>query len=259
MIVALLASIVVGCSGRSQGARESPDAAGPLIGEVAEIDHVILAIDTLERGIRLLRQATGITAVYGGAHPGRGTQNALLSLGRGRYLELLAPNPLDTVGAPRAAEFARFHALTPFGWALRTHDADELLAALRRRGLPGGAVIRGSRARPDQSILRWRTLNPWGSNRALLPFFIEWSQSSPHPSNESPSGCGLVELSMVSPAADSLRALLAQAGIAVPIRAAATEALQLVLDCPRGRVQLPFRPARAASPSSLIEETSSSA
>src|SRR5215218_9908409 len=73
------------------GATQDPAPAVP-----AALDHVILGIDSLERGMRLLREATGVAPVVGGVHPGRGTRNALMALGDGRYLELLAPNYADT-------------------------------------------------------------------------------------------------------------------------------------------------------------------
>jgi hypothetical protein len=54
----------------------------------AQIDHVILGIDDLDRGVKAFEAATGVKPVYGGKHPG-GTRNALVSLGDGIYLEQL--------------------------------------------------------------------------------------------------------------------------------------------------------------------------
>jgi hypothetical protein len=134
-----------------------------------EIDHVIVGIDSLERGIALLRDFTGLTAVYGGAHPGRGTHNALLSLGEGKYLELLAPNPKEPVSSPMAAELARYRALTPVGFAMRATNAESLAVVFAGRGLTQGSVRPGSRARPDGSTLRWKSFTPWGAdNRNIL-------------------------------------------------------------------------------------------
>jgi Glyoxalase-like domain len=48
------------------------------------VDHVMLGISDLDRGIRELESLTGGRAVYGGEHPGRGTHNALVSLGSER-------------------------------------------------------------------------------------------------------------------------------------------------------------------------------
>jgi hypothetical protein len=89
-------------------------------------------------------------------------------------------------------------------------------------------------------VLRWRTLDPWGGvERDVLPFVIEWSADSPHPSTDAPAGCRLVSLEIGAPDADSVRALLERAGWPIPVRSATTERLELTLDCPAGRVHFP--------------------
>jgi hypothetical protein len=57
----------------------------------AHVDHLILGARDLDEGIRRLEEQTGVRPKVGGEHPGRGTRNALVSLGKSLYIEILAP------------------------------------------------------------------------------------------------------------------------------------------------------------------------
>ena len=57
------------------------------------LDHLILGVRDLDRGIDELENLTGVRASRGGRHQGLGTHNALISLGIRTYLEILAPDP----------------------------------------------------------------------------------------------------------------------------------------------------------------------
>src|SRR3569832_2017544 len=57
------------------------------------IDHLVYATPDLALGMREIAELTGITPTPGGQHHGRGTRNALIDLGDGAYLELIAPDP----------------------------------------------------------------------------------------------------------------------------------------------------------------------
>jgi hypothetical protein len=197
------------------------------------VDHVILAIDSLERGMEIFRQITGIRPVYGGVHPGRGTRDAIVSLGGARYLEITAPNPADTSqsGKERKDLFARFHRLTAYGWAVHTSNMDSTVVQLERSGFRNLKVVPGSRARPDGKLLKWRIMRPWGSDRPVLPFFIEWSNDNPHPSTDAPGGCALRRLSLGAADADSAGRMLIRAGIDVSVGRATPEKLYITIRC----------------------------
>ena len=152
----------------------------------AEIDHLIIAINNIDQGIRDFTALTGVTPEKGGQHPGRNTQNALVSLGSGRYLEILAPaasvsNPETVIPFPK---------LTLGGWALRG-SLDAQLAGLKAAGFAIVGPTPGSRQKPDGGMLEWRTGGAQGPGLSLAPFLIEWSARTPHPSSTSPGGCTL--------------------------------------------------------------------
>ena len=118
------------------------------------------------------------------------------------------------------------------------------VARVSSAGLPASAVTAGARTRPDGRRLSWRTLQPWGpklgpAHDVVLPFLIAWGAGTPHPGMDSPGGCMIDSLTAVSPAADTVAALLARAGVPTRVRRGAGERLELVLRCPKGRVAFP--------------------
>jgi hypothetical protein len=164
----------------------APAVGWPQTAPRSDIDHLIIAINNLDRGIQDFATLTGVIPEKGGQHPGRNTQNALVSLGNGRYLEILAP--AATVSNPESV--IPFPQLTVGGWALRG-NLDAQLASLKAAGFATVGPTPGSRQRPDGSTLEWRTGGAQGQGLSLAPFLIEWSARASHPSTTSPSGCRL--------------------------------------------------------------------
>src|SRR5262245_39562832 len=137
------------------------------------VDHVILGISDLDRGVREFESKTGVTPKRGGEHPGRGTQNALVGLGGGRYLEILAPAATAQPAAPREAAVSHA-ALTLVGWALRTPAIGSLVQQIRSAGFAVEGPAPGSRRTPDGSLLAWQSASI--DQLGVTPFFIEWSK-----------------------------------------------------------------------------------
>src|SRR5881396_4291339 len=92
------------------------------------LDHIILGCNDLDSGIEAVEEATGVRPAIGGVHPGRGTRNALLSLGERRYLEVMAPDPKqqDIVRFPQIRQMTNPRLI---GWAVHTGD---IAAAAKR-------------------------------------------------------------------------------------------------------------------------------
>ena len=143
-----------------------------------ELDHVLIAVTDLAAAARKLETQFGLVSTEGGRHPGWGTANRIVPLGDA-YLELIAV--VDEAEAAQTA-FGQWIARgasdlgRPLGWAVRTHELDDIAERL------GLAVSAGSRAAPGGQLLQWRSA---GIERAAaepsLPFFIEWASDTPFP------------------------------------------------------------------------------
>src|ERR1700731_931484 len=149
------------------------------------LDHILLGCNDLNRGIAFVEEHTGVRAAFGGVHPGRGTRNALLSLGERHYLEIIAPDP-QQAGAPDTRNLRKLAEPRLVGWAAHPGDISQFAAHLRSAGIDFEGPTPGSRKRPDGRLLQWKTLNLKNNDQGILPFFIEWQADSPHPSTAPP-------------------------------------------------------------------------
>ena len=205
------------------------------------VDHLLLGIADLDRGIEWMEEKTGVKAVIGGSHPGVGTRNALLSLGSRRYLEIIAPDPAQK-------EFRSNHDVRSLAeprliaWAARTTDIEAVATKARQDAQRLYGPQDGSRARPDGKLLRWRTLgilNDLGQGGIEpIPFFIEWATDSVHPSEDSPTGCTLQSLEIEHPEADAVGKLLTTLGIQTAVKAGREARITATLQTPKGEVRL---------------------
>jgi ketosteroid isomerase-like protein len=198
----------------------------PVQAAVYRIDHILLGIADLDRGTAEFEQLTGVKPVFGGKHP-RGTQNALVSFGDGTYLELIAPQPGESVD-----DLKQLDHLAPIGWAVSASDLVSL-----KKIVPVTEPQAGSRTTPAGAVLRWQTANPATPIQGA-PFFIAWAPGTPHPSTTSPRGCSLVNFDVQTPDADALRPIVSALALSPSPRVtvAKTATHSIALDCPKGRV-----------------------
>jgi Glyoxalase-like domain len=201
------------------------------------LDHILLGCNDLQRGIEFVEQRTGVRAAFGGVHPGRGTQNALLALGERRYLEVIAPDPQQNV-PDRQGIFKSLTEPRLIGWAAHPGNLEEFAAKLRANGVAFDGPQPGSRRRPDGRVLNWRTVNLKDDHGGLLPFFIEWSADSVHPSADAPKGCTLLRFTVATPEQDDLldAAKLVQLDLLVSL--SDKPGLQAAITGPKGELVL---------------------
>ncbi len=166
-----------------------------------ELDHLVIAAQSLEAGRAAVEQALGVALEKGGAHEGFGTRNALLSLGPEAYLEVIAIDP----EAP-PPDRARWFGLDEFSgpprlvaWVARCGDLPAALAGAP----PGFGEILDLR----RGDLRWQmAATPSGKTPfgGLFPGLIRWPGAA-HPARALPDrGMRLAHLELRHPRAEDL-------------------------------------------------------
>ena len=185
--------------------------------ETVTLDHLVCVAPDVQAYSAELGAALGVTLTIGGSHPNHGTCNTLLSLGSGRYLELLGADPnatqRDGIGA-RAAAATEFDIWT---FAVATRDFAGLAARARAVGLEVVPPVAGARTTPSGDRLSWRgmyLLHPLYAG--LVPFAIDW-QDSPHPSVTSAQGAHLRSLLITHPQPEGLRAIYRGIGLDIAV------------------------------------------
>ena len=206
---------------------ESPMAAS------TTLDHIIIGIRGLEAGMREFADRTGVTPVRGGRHPGQGTENALVSLGEGKYLELIAAVPGETPA--RWASLLGMERLTAAGWAIQTGNVTALVERFKAAGVPNMGPNPGARQTPDGRTLSWQSAAVGGPGLETAPFLIEWGQGTTHPSRSAPGGCTLARMTMAHPEPAKLNEYFKLAGLAFSAERGPSR-LTFTLNCPKGEV-----------------------
>jgi len=220
----------------------SSGAAERLAPAVSAVDHLLLGVSDLDRGIAWVEKTTGLKATVGGTHPGVGTRNALLSLGGRRYLEIIAPDPAQSDFKFRI-DVRKLSEPRLITWAAGTADIDAVAKRARGAGYEIFGPQEGSRTRPDGNVLKWKTLgvmNDLGMTGVEpIPFFIQWAADSVHPSQDSPKGCELLALEIEHPKPAGVIAVLTKLGIDGKVKAGENARLSATLRTPKGRVMVP--------------------
>jgi hypothetical protein len=196
------------------------------------IDHVMLGVGNLDRAVSDFEKTTGVRPILGGTHPS-GTQNALVSLGRGTYLELIAAQP-HAKPSRFISDLAKLDKLTPIGWAVSGADAQVIRERLLKNGFSLSDPKAGSRLPPSGATLRWETFH-LKEEFLGAPFFISWGPQTPHPSSTSPTGCTLDRWTVGGPNPELLARLQKLLGLSFEISKSQKERFILSLSCPKGK------------------------
>lgn len=209
----------------------------------AELDHIIIAANSLQRGADYVQGLLGAPLQPGGRHLTQGTHNMLLRLGDTQYLEVIAIDPEGVKpGSPRWFELDEpglqsdiADAPRLITWAARVPDIDQVVRIPPYDGCEVQDLSRGD--------LRWRVaLDPAGRlpEAGVLPLVIKWQVEFIPPKRLPDSGCAIRNVTIRHPQPQSidqkLKAMRLVSSIA--IRRGDRPRLAVSLDTPNGPVEL---------------------
>jgi hypothetical protein len=206
------------------------------------IDHLVYAVPDLEAASEELASSWGVRPAFGGVHKARGTHNALLSFGGGAYLEIIAPDPGQSV-APSVMPFGLLgnspaHLRT---FAIKAPGIDAVVEQARQRGFDPGPAQAMSRDLPGGGgTLRWRLTRQDKaaySGDGLIPFLIDWGDAA-HPSQASPGGCSLVSLRAAHPDPGPIRKAYEALGLDIAVAEGPQPSLIATISTPNGEREL---------------------
>lgn len=200
------------------------------------LDHIIYACSEIEQGMDEIESLLGVRPVRGGSHAQFGTHNALLSLGPGIYLEVIARDPeLDEPQHGALIDFPTTTRSRLVTWVYRTSDIESLA---NNSSLGVGAVDTGTRKNPDGSEIHWQLTNPYAMPMdGAVPFLINWGNTV-HPSTVLPPGGQLTKVVIEHPDADRLRDVLSALSSGVEVIAGESFGIAATIDTENGPVVL---------------------
>lgn len=204
------------------------------------LDHLVYATPDLPVTLDWFATNTGLRPRTGGTHPSRGTRNALLNLGNGAYLEILATDPGNTtVTGPRWMGVDALDRPRLTRWCVRTPDLTAAATRLTGYHPALGERGAGSRRTPAGELLRWEMLLPRPDPVVeIAPFCIDWSASARHPTEGMPAELSLLELRLYHPEPGRLQPLIDALHPGLTVHRAERPLLAATLDTPQGRVMI---------------------
>jgi hypothetical protein len=200
------------------------------------LDHLVYATADLESTCRDLELLLGVSASAGGQHPGRGTRNALISIGPRAYLEIIGPDPKQ---AGTTVWFGLDKLTTPklLTWAVRVNNLEAFVKDISPRAKVG-TVRSGSRLTPTGASVSWQLTEPQlEAGFGPIPFLIEWNTPQ-HPADSAISGPRLVQFRIEHPEPELITKELKRLRLEVAIEQSTSCVLVAVFERAKDLVEL---------------------
>lgn len=203
------------------------------------VDHIVYAVPNLEQACDELEKGLGIRPVFGGYHQTQGTKNALLNLGNGAYLELLAVDMENKViPPPRWMGVDLIDKARITRWALKSQNLESDSTYLQSYNSELGKIQGGQRKTQDGSLLKWQLIMPTSTPMMdVLPFMVDWQESSHHPTDRLAEVCPLLEVKIAHPQAEKIQTIFEQLGVQLEVKKGA-EKIEIVLEGRKGHFRI---------------------
>ena len=205
------------------------------------IDHLVYAVRNLEKAIVQFEQLLGVRPVYGGRHLQQGTKNALVRLGKGVYLELLAPDAENVhIEKPRWMGVDQLTNPKITRWATKAVLKEPYVEALAMYQPALAQVVKGERVTASGNQLSWKLTLPMPTPEVeVVPFLIDWEGTPVHPADALPDmGCRLHSWQVYSPTPNTIQPVFDALHLPFIVKKADDTVLKLTIECPNGLVYL---------------------
>jgi len=178
-----------------------------------ELDHIVIAANSLDEGARYVHDRLGVDIPAGGKHPLMGTHNCLMRLGVSSFLEVIAIDP-----AAEPPRRSRWYSLDDPSLQDRLNESPQLIAwVLRSQNIEHDTLIAGYSAQDilpvSRGTLSWRLTVPsdgslpWGG---AFPHIIQWDDGICPWEQMADKQAGLVQLNISHPDADRMGSVLSR-------------------------------------------------
>ena len=152
------------------------------------LDHLIIAVEDLEKATHNYQVIMGTPPVWTGMHKSLGTSNALFNF-QNTYLELLSPTG-EGLGADLINHYLKNTGEGLIGMVFATKDINGVYQSLQNHGFPLGEPTDGEGTNSaDQKLRKWKNLFlPSDLTRGIFSFVIEHTEGDlPQPESIEPS------------------------------------------------------------------------
>ena len=204
------------------------------------IDHFVYAVPDLDASVDWFEEKLGVRPRMGGKHAQEGTQNAILNVGNGCYLEILAIDPGNT--AKNADRWMGVDLITKprlTRWCLKSSDLVRDSRTLKKYDPAMGVIQAGCRRTVSGKVLSWEMARPLPTPEVdIVPFMTDWDRSESHPTDDLPEISTLLDVTLKHPDPDRVKTLFIDLSISFSVLQGKGQSISIKLRAPQGILTL---------------------